>query len=44
MPLVIDEETTPSVRRIFEMRANGIGKQHIATILTKMKSQRLKQK
>ncbi len=34
-PLVVDEETAPIVRRIFEMRASGMGKQHISTVLTK---------
>lgn len=35
VPLVVDEETAPIVRRIFEMRASGMGKQRIATVLTK---------
>ncbi|MCM1296786.1 MAG: recombinase family protein [Muribaculaceae bacterium] len=35
VPLIVDEETAPIVRRIFEMRASGMGKQHIATVLTK---------
>ena len=35
VPLIVDEETAPVVRRIFEMRAAGMGKKHIATVLTK---------
>ena len=35
IPLIVDEETAPVVRRIFEMRAAGMGKKHIATVLTK---------
>ena len=35
IPLIVDEETAPVVRRIFEMRAAGMGKKHIATALTK---------
>jgi hypothetical protein len=34
VPLVIDEEVAPVVRKIFDMRACGMGKQHIATVLT----------
>lgn len=34
VPLVIDEETAPVVRRIFDMRASGMGKRRIATTLT----------
>ncbi len=35
VPLIVDEETAPVVRQIFEMRAAGMGKKHIATVLTK---------
>ena len=35
VPLIVDEETAPIVRRIFEMRASGMGKQRIATELTR---------
>lgn len=34
-PLSVDEETAPVVRKIFEMRAAGCGKRHIATELTR---------
>lgn len=34
VPLIIDEETAPVIRRIFEMRASGMGKRHISTVLT----------